>query len=1131
MRVTEGKRTPEPNLPAPALAAGALAGRFELLAELGSGSSGTVYRARLTQAFAGQPKGTEVAIKFLRQDRLHDEKARERFLAEGALGKQVQHRCVAAIYAIETMELLGLQFTYLVMELVQGKTLRAYLEEQGPPVEDLTRRIGADAASGLAALHRRSVVHRDVKPENLVLTPAGEVKIVDLGLARPFGAIGMGTASSYGHGIGGTVAYAAPESLRGKPASPRSDLYALGVVLYEVATGRHPFAHCTTPDDMIHAHLMEAPARPSHLRPRISALLEQLLLELLQKDPELRPRDANEVARILQTGEPSDWWRKYEQRAPALASARRLQRMRRTADTAFFGRKQELDQLDTLLALARKSQGQILCITGPEGIGRRRLLDEAMARWLDAKRDVLFLGGEAGSGIDRGEPFASAVLDWLLRGDSVDAPHAAARAEARARTELQLGDGDAKALVAVATGSSQEPPEVRASRLVTALLATARKDRVLVLRVDLADRLDTSGRLVLQRLAQECRTRPLLLLLTAGADGLPQLPNVPRIDLHGLDETTFAEFGRALFRDGNVPDTVLASAHTSFSGSPGNLIEALEHLAQQEQLRGRPGEFRGLDPSAELRPAPRHLARLEQRVVKLDPVQRRVLAAAAVLGLRCTLSDLTTLADAKELAVLETLSLFRGRVVRAQGGEVAFRHRDFQMALLRLLQPDERAALHCRAAALLAERGRPPLEVGMQYSQALDHRAAIGPLLLGLEQLVRSGSRRTSQRIAARLRVHFQHFQQLPPEPEIERARLRYLLLWARSRTDLHQHDQATALLREAEALAINVGDPVELGAARTGLAAVVLDRGELGAAIEWLDQAHANLDARAQAPDAMRARSIAAEAHALHSRTLLYQGKPADGIPHVQAALRFLPAESIDLRCHYEIDLARLEALLHNYPGALKILARVESEKQAQHLPRVRIRLHLYRGYIRTMIGDDDGAQDLRACAQMAESLSLPVYGSRAHVFLGERAFFQKRDEEAREEFLRARELASGGVDHLGGALAAIWLYRLGSEPLGDLPERIPAFGLPELSTALLLSRCQRARADGEELAAARHGEAALECAQRTMLPLPQHLRALSQAGREVTARSLVRTIAERMPDRRSRKRFLSLWERGARL
>ena len=311
-----------------------VAGRFRLLQEIGSGSSGTVYRETLTEAYHEHPAGGEVAVKFLRPEIAADERARERLFAEGALGRALRHPNVAAIYGVETLELLGLETTYLVMQFVQGTTLRDLLLRSGPPVEDLTRRVGAGAARGLEALHRTGLVHHDVKPENLVLTPDSELKIVDLGLARRFGATGGGSSPgrSSGFGIAGSVAYVAPEVLRGEPAGPKSDLYALGIVLYEVTTGQHPFRDATTPDDMLHAHLYRLPPLPSHLRPRVTPLLEQLLLDLLQKRPDDRPRSAGDVARVLEQGERSEWWRRHEERAPVLASIRRLGRMRRPAE-------------------------------------------------------------------------------------------------------------------------------------------------------------------------------------------------------------------------------------------------------------------------------------------------------------------------------------------------------------------------------------------------------------------------------------------------------------------------------------------------------------------------------------------------------------------------------------------------------------------------------------------------------------------------------------------------------------------------------------------------------------------------------------------------------------------------------
>ena len=1113
-----------------------LAGRFTLVQELGSGSSGTVYRARLTAPYADLDKGAEVAIKFLRQDRMLDEKAKARFVAEGQLGQSVRHANVAAIFGVETFSVLGLESTCLVMELVRGTTLRKFLQQQGPPVEDLTRRIGRDAALGLQSLHRRGVVHRDVKPENLVLTEQGEVKIVDLGLARPFGAAGSGRGSagssgsssggvrgtsSGSRGIGGSVAYTSPEALQGRAVGPQSDLYALGVVLFEVATGKHPFAHCLSADEVIHAHLHEAPPRPSHWRPRISPLLEQLLLELLHKDPAARPKDAASVARILQQGEVSDWWQEHEQRAPALASGRRLQRMRRPAETPFFGLRDELAQLQRQLAAARSGKGRARCITGPQGIGRRRLLDEAMTQWLQKEQSLVYLGGEADPGLGHAEPFASSLLDWLLRGDGADSPQATARAEARAREEFDLDDADAAALVAVAAGHSQEEPEVRANRLANALLSLPKKGRTLVVRVDAADRLDTSGKLVLQRLSRDLTRRHLLLLATAGPDWQPPV-GMERMELHGLEEPAFLLLGRALFAPGRSPDAQLAAAHATFSGSPGNLIEALEHLVQNDALFGRPGDYHGLSEDAELRPAPHHLQRFEQRVQRMPQQHRRTLAAAAVLGQRCALTDLVALTEIQELSVLETLSLFRGRVIRAQGGEVAFRHRDFQQALLRQIAPEERQALHRRAAEVFEQRNKPALEIGMHRSQALDHDGCIEPLLTGLQEIVRAGSRRTSLRIAARLQVHV---QQLPEGERRQRTQLRLLLLSARARRNAFQAQAAADQFQKADVTARELGDRLSSGEALTGLAGATFDLGRLMQAILLLENAHKELED----PQEPRARVLAADAHALHGRIMLYLGESEDGLRHVQAALRLLPEGELERQRHLQIDLARLEALRHHYPTALKTLSKVD-DRATRHLPRVHMRMRLYRGQFRAALGDEDAAQDLRACIQEAERLSLWAYAARARIFLGERAFFDGRDDEARAELRAGRDYAMRASDPLGEALAGIHLFRLGEDGTG-LEEAVERLGLPSLQTAFWIASGARAEAHGDTALRAQCAERALDLCKSADVPLALHLRALAMNGLDASARALVRTIAEKFRDGRTQRRFLRAWEKGARV
>src|SRR5262249_23669861 len=144
------------------------------------------------------------------------------------------------------------------------------------------------------------------------------------------------------------------------------------------------------------------------------------------------------------------------------------------------------------------------------------------------------------------------------------------------------------------------------------------------------------------------------------------------------------------------------------------------------------------------------------------------------------------------------------------------------------------------------------------------------------------------------------------------------------------------------------------------------------------------------------------------------------------------VPADQAELRIDLHIELARLEALRHHYPTALKTLRKVEAELQDRHLPRMRMRHLLYRGQARAVLADDGAAHDLRTAAEAALRLSLPAYAGRAQLYLAERASRRRRDDESRSGLRTALELARAGGDRLGETLASIHLYRLGGEDPG---------------------------------------------------------------------------------------------------
>jgi serine/threonine protein kinase/Flp pilus assembly protein TadD len=274
--------------PLPPTLEGRKLGHYRLLEKIGAGGMGEVYRAQ------DEHLERKVAIKILPAGTLPDEAARRRFRQEALLLSKLEHPNIATIHDFDTED--GIDF--LVTEYVAGATLSQKLAG-GPLSEREIVRLGMQLAEGLAAAHEQGLAHRDLKPENLRITPDGRIKILDFGLARPMVPVGDITTAETAEiadapGISGTLAYMAPEQLRGEPADARSDLYSAGVVLYEMATGRRPFAARLAPA-LIDAILNQAPLPPSRLRPGLSSRLEELILRSMEKNPEHRYQSARDL--------------------------------------------------------------------------------------------------------------------------------------------------------------------------------------------------------------------------------------------------------------------------------------------------------------------------------------------------------------------------------------------------------------------------------------------------------------------------------------------------------------------------------------------------------------------------------------------------------------------------------------------------------------------------------------------------------------------------------------------------------------------------------------------------------------------------------------------------------------------
>src|SRR5262245_35202204 len=260
------------------------AGRFRIVSGLGRGGMGHVYRADDLEL--GQP----IALKFLTALR-HDERARARLRNEVRLARQIAHANVCRVYDIgETHGDL-----YLSMEYVDGEDLAALLKRIGRLPIDKGIEIARKLCAGLAAAHGKGVLHRDLKPGNIMIDGRGEVRIMDFGLAA--------IADDVEDVHSGTPAYMAPEQLAGREVTVRSDVYALGLVLYELFTGRPPFSGKDA-QRLLRERESLPTTTPSTLIPDLNPRIERTIVQCLDPDPRLRPASALEVAATLPGGDP-----------------------------------------------------------------------------------------------------------------------------------------------------------------------------------------------------------------------------------------------------------------------------------------------------------------------------------------------------------------------------------------------------------------------------------------------------------------------------------------------------------------------------------------------------------------------------------------------------------------------------------------------------------------------------------------------------------------------------------------------------------------------------------------------------------------------------------------------------------
>lgn len=709
--------------------------RYRLTAQLGRGGMGVVYGAQDTLL------GRAVAIKVLNETGISPE-GRARLLREAQAVARLDHAHIVPVY--DAGEINDMPF--IVMQLVAGKNLRQRVREHGPlPLPQLIT-LAAQLCDALDHAHQRGVIHRDVKPENIVITPEGAAKLMDFGLAHSPGATRLTQEGT----LLGTLAYLAPEQIMGEPVDGRADLYALGVMLYELATGRLPFAG-ENAAHIISGHLYAPVEAPHTHRPDLPAALSTLIVHLLSKRPADRPATAGDVQAVLekmrrQVAAPTAV-------PPTLTAA--YATLDRIARGRLVGRERELAEASTLWSRAASGAGQTVWVSGEPGIGKTRLVRELAAIAQSSGASVL-VGGCHAEGGPPYAPLAAVIREALENPSAPDLP------------DFILAD----LLILAPHLRSRYPhlpisptldPQFEQQQLFDSFvtwcetLAAAAPLLLLVEDVHWAD----GGTLALLRhLARRAHQARLLLVMTY-RDTEVEMDQAHPLNAVLLDlnrerlaaQIRLARLGREQVRvllaallstAGDITPEFLDGLYRETEGNPFFVEEVCKGLIEQGKLYHAGGTWRRADMQTIFIPSSVRGAILA-RVERLPAVAQEVLRLAAVLGRDFDFETLRAASEQDEENLITALeraarAQLVGEVAAARTGHItySFAHALIPFALRESVSGLRRQRLHRRVGTAV-ETQRPHDFEALAY-----HFAAAGERDKAIPYLQQAAERATA---------------------------------------------------------------------------------------------------------------------------------------------------------------------------------------------------------------------------------------------------------------------------------------------------------------------------------------------------------------------------------------------------
>ncbi|MCI0666323.1 MAG: protein kinase [Acidobacteria bacterium] len=637
---------------------------YHILEKLGAGGMGEVYLAEDTKL------GRKVAVKLLPAAFTTDQERVRRFEQEARAASALNHPNIITIHEIGEAE----AGRFIVMEYVRGNTLRSIAGER--PVLGSLAEFGRQIARALCVAHAAGIIHRDIKPENIMVREDGYVKVLDFGLARlaPQNILEIDSdnlmASTPGSLIG-TALYMSPEQTRGERLGSASDIFALGVVFYELATGQHPFKGTSTFALLQAITSLQVPP-PSRINPEISSPLDHLILQMLERDPQLRPTAENverafaEITKERErgsgrAGERENWLSGDHvppaipfPLAPALSGSR-------SSIRKIVGREKEVAELRAGFELARNGRGLVLCIAGEPGIGKTALVEDFLNQLMTGDQLCRVARGRCSerlAGTEAYLPWLEA-LDNLLHsevGESMartmrvgtDSPGRLMRLLAPTWylqvAPLSLDTSSEARLITDRTAASQE----RLKLELCAYLQEVSKSRPLVLFFDDLHWSDTSTIDLLTYIAGKLETLRLLIVVTYRSSDLilakhPFLQIKSDLQARGIcREITLqflirAEIERYLalqFPGHRFPEELPSLIQTKTEGNPLFMTDLVRYLCDRRVIAQENGRWILGGSLAQIeREVPESVrGMIERKVSQLGEEDCRLLISASVQG-------------------------------------------------------------------------------------------------------------------------------------------------------------------------------------------------------------------------------------------------------------------------------------------------------------------------------------------------------------------------------------------------------------------------------------------------------------------------------------------------------------------